>query len=131
MAENRDDLTRAALLTHSLASWKFFLPLGMLPLLWAMTVLPAGWLQIIVVINAGYIAFGCWRLWLDEGYFRILNQDSYAEAGETLAFIWQRERLSTLTLTEREQGARRQLHLTMKATMLAWGLWVLALIITL
>ncbi len=131
MAEDRDDLTSAALLTHSLASWKFFLPLGALPLLWAMTALPAGWLQIILVVNAGYIAFGCWRLWLDEGYFRMLNHDCHAAAGETLAFIWRRERLSTLTPTERKQGARRQLHLTMKATMLAWALWVFALIITL
>ncbi|POP44320.1 hypothetical protein CHU33_12740 [Superficieibacter electus] len=130
MAENGDNLTTRTLLTHSLASWKFFMPLGALPLLWAMIKLPAGGLQILFILNAAYIAFGCWRLWLDEGYFRVIGQDNLAECGKMLAFVWQRERLSTLTLTEREQGARRQLHLTLKATMLAWMLWLLALVIS-
>ncbi len=128
MAAESDNVTRRALLCCSLASWKFFLPLAALPVLWALIVLPHGWLQILLVINGGYCAFGCWRLWLDERYFALITEQYNALAGDALAFIWQRERLGRLTLEERETGARRQLHHTLKATMLAWVLWLIALV---
>lgn len=127
MAENRDNVTRRAILIRSLSSWRFFLPLGSLPLVWALVFASRSGLPVLLVLNVGYIAYGCWRLWLDAGYFRLLSEENSPAAGEALAFIWQRERLKTLTLQEREQGARRQLHRTLLATVLAWGIWIIGL----
>lgn len=72
-------------------------------MVWAIVVAPSG-------ATCGYRAVVrhclvyCWRLWLDARYFSLLNVQNNVQAGETLYAIWQRDKLKTLSLTERRAG---------------------------
>ncbi|VUS54713.1 hypothetical protein [Klebsiella spallanzanii] len=133
MAAESDGVTnsqvlRRDLLQHTLASWRYFLLFAIPPLLWAMFIAPPGVMRGVIVLLCGSVFFGCWRIWLDARYFTLITQENNDQAGEALFFIWRRARLRELTLTERQQGALKQLRLTLVAVAATWVMLILALV---
>lgn len=133
MATESDGVTnsqvlRRDLLQHTLASWRYFLLFAIPPLLWAMFAEPPGVMRAVIVLLCGIVFFGCWRIWLDARYFMLITQENNDRAGEALFFIWRRARLRELTLTERQQGALKQLRYTLVAVAATWVMWLLALV---
>lgn len=133
MATESDSVTnsqvlRRDLLQHTLASWRYFLLFAIPPLLWAMFAEPPGVMRAVIVLLCGIVFFGCWRIWLDARYFTLITQENNEHVGEALAFIWRRARLCELTLTERQQGALKQLRYTLVAVAATWVMWLLALV---
>lgn len=70
-------------------------------MVWAIVVAPSGVLRAVIALLCAIVWFGCWRLWLDARYFSLLNVQNNVQAGEALYVIWQRDKLRTLSLTER------------------------------
>lgn len=134
MANEHHEVTKecalqAALLERTLESWRFLLLMAVPPLLWTIFAASPGALRAVIALLSGASAYGCWRLWLDAGYFVRFNEADNQRAGEALALIWRRETLARLSFTERQQGAVRQLRRTILIIALLWGLWLLALIL--
>lgn len=134
MAAESDGVTnsqvlRRDLLQHTLASWRYFLLFAIPPLLWAMFIAPPGVMRAVIVLLCGIVFFGCWRIWLDARYFTFITQENNDHAGEAMAFIWRRTRLRELTFIERQQGALKQLSLTLVAVAATWVMWLLALVV--
>jgi hypothetical protein len=132
MANEHDEVTKesalqAALLERTLESWRFLLLMAAPPLLWTIFAASPGALRVMIALLSAASGYGCWRLWLDVGYLARFSEAQNQRAGEALAFIWQREKLTRLSFTERQQGAVRQLRYTIIITALLWALWLLAL----
>ncbi|KFK97689.1 MULTISPECIES: hypothetical protein [unclassified Serratia (in: enterobacteria)] len=129
MANANDEVTdvQAALLERTLASWRFLLLMAAPPLLWVMFAASPSVLRVVIALLSGVSGYGCWRLWLDAGYLARFNAAQNQQAGAALALIWQRERLTQLSLAERQQGALQQLRRTILVTLLLWGCWLLGL----
>ncbi|ENU5611371.1 hypothetical protein ACE32K_004933, partial [Salmonella enterica subsp. enterica serovar Rissen] len=68
-----------------------------------------------------------WRIWLDKRYFVLITHENNQQAGEGLFIIWRRERVRTLTLSERQQGALKQFRRTLVTIVALWGIWLFAL----
>ena len=132
MATEHDDVNDGALLQRdlllsTLASWRYFMLLTSPPLLWVMFIAQPGLIRVIVALLCAICLVGCWRMWLDARYFRLITPANNALAGEVLREIWRRETLCGLGLITRQQGALKQLRRTMFANGVLWGLWLLAL----
>ncbi|EBX7706062.1 hypothetical protein E1395_08670 [Salmonella enterica subsp. enterica serovar Moero] len=88
---------------------------------------PPGALRVVIALLCGTACFGCWRIWLDKRYFVLITQENNQQAGEGLFIIWRRERVRTLTLSERQQGALKQFRRTLVTIVVLWGIWLFAL----
>ena len=132
--ENRSDnitnkhLLQARLLMQTLNSWRFFLLFTFPPMAWALLLSPPGILRTMIAMMSGIVWFGCWRLWLDAQYFSLINEENNEQAGEVLCFIWQREKLLTLTLAGRRQGALKQCQRTLYWVAILWLGWLMLLL---
>ncbi|WP_156292511.1 hypothetical protein [Serratia oryzae] len=126
---NKQSTLQAALLERSLASWRFLLLMAAPPLLWVIFAASPGAPRAVTALLSGATGYGCWRLWLDAGYFARFSEADNQRAGDALALIWQREKLAHLSFAERQQGAVRQLKRTILITALLWVLWPLALML--
>lgn len=112
----------------TLQSWRFFLVSVIPPLLWVIVAAPPRLFAILIAILCGSVIFGCWRLWLDVQYLRIIDSENNLQAGEALFFIWRREKLRHLTVVARQKGAIKQLRHTMWLITIGWGVWFVALL---
>lgn len=121
---DKDDL-QTALIQKTLASWRFFLFFSMPPLIWALFTLSLGFSHLIILLFCALVWISCWRLWLDEGYFRFINKENNELAGEILYTIWNREKLQQLTFIERQQGALKLCQRTMLLIVLLWIIWLI------
>lgn len=133
MATESDDVTesedlQSGLLRHTLASWRFILLFSLPPLAWVLFVAPPGILRAVIALLCAIVWFGCWRLWLDERYFSLITAQNNTQAGEALYFIWQRERLKTLTLADRQSGALKQYRHTLCMVAVQWPFWLVQLV---
>lgn len=126
---SKESTLQAALLERTLASWRFLLLMVAPPLLWTIFAASPGVLRAVIALAGGVSGYGCWRLWLDVGYFARFNEAENQQAGEALALIWQRDKLARLSFAERQQGAVRQLRHTILITALLWVFWLLALML--
>ncbi|MFS9418754.1 MULTISPECIES: hypothetical protein [Citrobacter] len=129
MATESDNVTNSealqhGLLRHTLASWRFILLFSLPPMVWVLFVAPSGVLRAIIALLCAVVWFGCWRLWLDERYFSLINTQNNELAGSALCFIWRRERLKTLTLAERQSGALQQCRKTLFLVVVLWAVWL-------
>ncbi|MTH48925.1 hypothetical protein [Intestinirhabdus alba] len=128
--ENRSDNVTESddlplrLLRQTLASWRFILLFIAPPMAWTLLTVAPGPARALIALWCGAAGFGCWRLWLDARYFALIDEQNNRRAGEALAEIWQREQLASLSLTQRQQGALRQLRRTMYATAALWLTWL-------
>lgn len=109
-----------AVLITTLKSWRA---------LWLFTLPPLGivlqghctWAAAGLFMLIGVIWYHCWRLWLDQRYFSLMNDGVGNDAlGGGLAEVWQLTRLRSLTLAERQQGAVRCLKRTLWMALILW-----------
>lgn len=133
MATESDDVTcesalHSGLLRHTLASWRFILFFPLPPMIWVLFVAPPGVLRAITALLCVVVWFGCWRLWLDERYFSLINAQNNGQAGDALCFIWRRERLKSLTFAERQSGALQQCRHTLCLVVVLWTVWLALLV---
>lgn len=112
----------------TLQSWRFFLVSVIPPMLWVIIAAPPRLFAILIAFLCGSVIFGCWRLWLDAQYLRIIESANNLQAGEALFFIWRREKLRHLTVVDRQKGAIKQLWHTMWLIAFVWGVWFVALL---
>lgn len=117
------------LLSHTLASWRFFLLFTLPPAAWVIFISPPGVLRVGIALLCGMVCFGSWRIWLDRRYFALITQENNPQAGDALFVIWRRERVRTLMLSERQQGALKQFRCTLVTIAALWGIWLFALAI--
>ncbi|WP_336284144.1 hypothetical protein [Citrobacter arsenatis] len=132
MATESDGVTNDEALLHgmlrnTLASWRFILLFSLPPMVWVLFVAPPGVLRAIIALLCAIVWFGCWRLWLDDRYFSLINPQNNEQAGSALCFIWRRERLKTLTLAERQSGALKQFRRTLYMIAVLWIIWLVLL----
>ena len=132
MATESDNVTNGevlqhALLRHTLASWRFMLLFSLPPMAWVLFVASSGVPRAVMALLCAAVWFGCWRLWLDERYFSLINPQNNEQAGSALCFIWRRERLKTLTLAERQSGALKQFRHTLCMIAVLWAFWLMLL----
>lgn len=133
MATESDSVTnnealQRDLLRHTLASWRFILLFSIPPMVWVIFVAQSGVLRAVIALLCACVWFGCWRLWLDDRYFSLLAEQNNAQAGEALYVIWRRDRLKTLTLTERQAGALTQFRRTLYWVAALWAAWLMMLV---
>lgn len=122
-----DELS-SRLLQHTLSSWRFLLLFILPPLMWVVFVGQAGIVRAVIALLCGLAFFGCWRVWLDAHYLAVIDQENNEQAGTALFFIWRRERLQSLTLNERRQGALKQFRIALGLIALLWAVWLIALL---
>ncbi|MDF7670718.1 hypothetical protein PT276_05830 [Orbaceae bacterium ESL0721] len=106
-------------------SWRFFLLFTIPPLIWSLAIVSFRLPHIFILLLSFIVWMYCWRLWLDERYFRFINEENNRQAGEILAAIWHRKKLKKLTFTERERGAIKLHHHTLWLTLLLWIVWLI------
>ncbi|QLW74551.1 hypothetical protein HV139_10800 [Citrobacter freundii] len=123
-----DEALHRDLLRHTLESWRFILLFSIPPMVWAIVVAPSGGLRAVIALLCAIVWFGCWRLWLDARYFSLLNVQNNVQAGEALFAIWQRDKLRTLSLTERQAGALAQFRRTLYWVAALWAAWLMMLV---
>lgn len=67
----------------------------------------------------------CWRLWLDEQLFQLLNNESeLAEFDNGMALLWPQKSRETRTLAARWRGTKRLFY---RAIISLISLWLLSL----
>lgn len=133
MATQNDDINyrdalESSLVRQTLASWRFLLFFSLPPLVWMLVALPHRLAAIFIIILCAQVWLSCWRLWLDEHYFRFITPQNNTLAGEILHVIWQREKLQRLTLADRQQGALRLLRRTLWSVAILWGGWIISVV---
>ena len=133
MATESDNVTEGEALRHdllrnTLASWRFILLFSLPPMVWALFVASPGVVRAVIALLCAVVWFGCWRLWLDQRYFSLINKQNNKQAGNALYFIWRRERLKALTLAERQSGALRQCRKTLCLVTVLWAFWLVLLL---
>lgn len=116
-----------SLLLRTLSSWRFLLLFTFPPMTWVLFVASPGAIRVAVALLCAIVWFGCWRLWLDGRYFALISLENNTQAGDALNFIWQRERLTRLSLVERQQGAIKKLRRTLIVAAITWGVWLVAI----
>ncbi|WP_193568741.1 hypothetical protein [Citrobacter sp. NCU1] len=124
----RDEDVVSPLLQQTLSSWRFLLFFILAPLMWVVFIGEAGIVRAVIALLCGLAGFGCWRVWLDAQYLAVINQENNEQAGVALFFIWRRERLQRLTLSERRQGALKQFRKALGLIALLWAVWLIALL---
>lgn len=118
------DTLQTSLVQQTLGSWRFFLLFSIPPFMWGLFFSALSLSGIFIVFLCGIVWFGCWRLWLDERYFKFLKEENNEIAGEVLHFIWCRERLKRRTFAHRQQGALKLFRLTMWFSGILWIVWL-------
>jgi len=102
------------------ASWRYFALLTLPPLALAFNLLysyQSAILLLLFLITHYY----CWRLWLDERLFQLLNDESQlAEFDRGMSFLWAKKFRETRTLAARWEGTRRLFYRAMISLMLLW-----------
>ncbi|HHD7445163.1 TPA: hypothetical protein ACOVFI_004298 [Citrobacter braakii] len=115
----------ALLVQQTLQSWRFLLLFSVPPLIWGLFVVPLEVSGLIIVLLCAGVWIGCWRLWLDERYFRLINVENNALAGDILHVIWGRKKLSHLTYAQRLLGALKLFRYTLQFTGILWVVWLI------
>lgn len=107
-----------------LGSWRFFSTMALPPLLLALLLI--GSYQSAVLLMLFLLTqYYCWRLWLDERLFQLLNSEEDLAAFDAgMARLWAVKPGATRSLEDRWLGARRILYRSLSALI---GLWLVAI----
>lgn len=116
------------ILHATLGSWRL-LWCATLPPLCVALLSPTSWVMAGLFLFVGVVWYYCWRLWLDQQYVRLLLEGmAYDTFGSGLASVWRQERLRSLSMAQRQQGALRYLKHTLLMTASLWALAALSLL---
>lgn len=111
-----------------LASWRYFALLTLPPMVAALRY-PDSPLSVALWALFLITHYYCWRLWLDELLFRLINKENdLASFDEGMARIWTIKKPGR-PLEERWQGASRLFHRTLWATGALWAALLILLFI--
>ncbi|MCW1874480.1 hypothetical protein OMR58_08460 [Erwinia sp. INIA-01] len=103
-----------------LASWRFFSALALPPLLLAL-LLFGSYQSALLLLLFLLTQYYCWRLWLDERLFQLVNsEDDLAAFDAGMARLWAVKPGATRSLEDRWLGARRILHRAICALICLW-----------
>lgn len=103
-----------------LSSWRYFALLTLPPLVLAFNLLYS--LESFVLLMLFLLTqYYCWRLWLDERLFPLLNNESdLAMFDEGMSHLWPAKTDNTRSLQERWCGVRRLFYRAMSALVALW-----------
>ncbi|AAM84698.1 MULTISPECIES: hypothetical protein [Yersinia pseudotuberculosis complex] len=103
-----------------LSSWRYFALLTLPPLVLAFNLLYS-FASLVLLMLFLVTHYYCWRLWLDERLFTLLNKESsLAEFDEGMAQLWIAKSGATRTLTERWCGVRGLFYRAMFSLIALW-----------
>lgn len=114
-----DKMTHQIMRIH-LRSWRYLALLTLPPLVLAFTLLytPVSAMLLCLFFIAHYF---CWRLWLDERLFRLLENDSdLAIFDEGMSKFWPVKSTELRPLAKRWDGARKLLHRALFTVAMLW-----------
>lgn len=104
-----------------LSSWRYFAALSLPPMVLAFAFLPiceVAALCILFLVTHYY----CWRLWLDERLFQLLNEESnLAEFDQGMGCLWGVASGKTRSMNERWHGVRRLFYRAILALLALWA----------
>jgi hypothetical protein len=112
-------MTNSILQIH-LSSWRYFALLTLPPLLLAFDLLYSPE-SVVLLILFTIVHYYCWRLWLDERLFQLLNNDTDLLAFDKgMACLWKAKSERIRPLAERWHGARRLFYRGILMLALLW-----------
>lgn len=120
-------LTNRIMQIH-LSSWRYFTFLTLPPL--GIAFHSAYSLQSVLLLILFFIShYFCWRLWLDERLFVLLdNESDLPSFDEGMSHIWRVKQGKTRMLADRWQGARRLFLRAMFAILVLWAATLISLL---
>lgn len=103
-----------------LSSWRYFAVLTLPPLGLIFNILFSVD-SVILMVFFLLTHYYCWRLWLDEKLFQLIDNESDLGAFDSgMAHVWGKKTSNTRTLAERWHGARGLFYRAMFSLMALW-----------
>ncbi|WP_336777302.1 hypothetical protein [Pantoea sp. USHLN256] len=103
-----------------LASWRYVAALTLPPLAMMFHLLTSV-LSVPLMVLFLITHYYCWRLWLDERLFSLLNDDKdLAEFDQGMAHLWRQKTSDTRSLPDRWRGTRTLFYRTLLSLLLLW-----------
>lgn len=103
-----------------LASWRYFAALTLPPLVLLLNLLHSA-LSLPLIVLFFITHFYCWRLWLDEQLFALLNnEDDLAEFDQGMAQLWPKKFARPRSLADRLHGTRVMFFRAMISLLVLW-----------
>ncbi|KHN50797.1 hypothetical protein [Pectobacterium fontis] len=103
-----------------LSSWRYFAALTLPPVGLIFTLffsIDCVILMVLFLLTHYY----CWRLWLDEKLFQLLdNENDLSKFDNGMAYLWGKKTCNTRTLAERWRGTRDLFYRAMFSLMALW-----------
>lgn len=121
------NMTRQIMQIH-LSSWRYFAALTLPPLALNFNLL----FSVDCVFLMGLFLlthYYCWRLWLDERLFQIIESESdFAEFDKGMAHLWAKNTGNTRTLAERWRGTRNLFYMSIFSLTALWAVSLCSLL---
>lgn len=103
-----------------LASWRYFAALTLPPLALILSLFYSA-LSLPLMLLFFITHYYCWRLWLDERLFALLNnEDDLAEFDRGMAQLWPKKFACTRSLADRLHGTRVMFYRAMISLLVLW-----------
>ncbi|MRT40513.1 hypothetical protein GJV09_04150 [Enterobacteriaceae bacterium RIT702] len=103
-----------------LASWRYFAALTLPPLALILSLIYSA-LSLPLMLLFFITHYYCWRLWLDERLFALLNnEDDLAEFDRGMAQLWPKKFALSRSLADRLHGARVMFYRAMISLLMLW-----------
>ena len=103
-----------------LASWRYFAALTLPPLALILNLLHSA-LSLPLMVLFFITHYYCWRLWLDERLFALLNnEDDLAEFDRGMAQLWPKKFARPRSLADRLHGTRVMFYRAMISLLVLW-----------
>ncbi|MFP1726068.1 hypothetical protein [Lonsdalea quercina] len=113
-------MTQGVMQIH-LSSWRYLALLTLPPLGIAFYDLSSS-LSVLLLFLFFVAHYFCWRLYLDEQLFKLLDSESdLAAFDKAMSSLWLMKKTKTRTMTERWLGARRLFFRAVLTTLMLWG----------
>ena len=115
------DITMTSRIMHiHLSSWRYFAALTLPSLVLIFNLLFSA--DCVLLMGLFLLThYYCWRLWLDERLFQIIESESdLAEFDNGMAHLWAKKAGNTRTQAERWRGARNLFYRAMFSLIALW-----------
>ncbi|MEN3752529.1 hypothetical protein [Mangrovibacter yixingensis] len=112
-------LTHRIMRIH-LSSWRYFAALTLPPLVVGF-LHSASWGSLVSLVLFITTHYYCWRLWLDERLFQLIERDENLVSFDAgMACIWGKRTGVTRNIAQRWQGATRLFYRAIVSLVLLW-----------